>query len=150
MSGVSWRWEVARADDADAPLASMALALAGAWPFNGCDDLESDLIMDKPRWQLARVVKAAAMPEAIGKIVWADHSMIEPCGGHGCEIPSMGVAKMFESPFGDGQDVMHIDALELLPEFADEIDPSTFPNTRRWMSMSDAEVRSMPKGTSKQ
>lgn len=70
-----------------------------------------------PKWQRAIIKRADAMPEMIGRHVWTEIGHVEACGGHGCKIPSIFVNHEFDSPFGQGQDVMHLDGLELLDEF---------------------------------
>jgi hypothetical protein len=93
-------------------------------------------------WQLARVLYDPLYEEAgiVGKLVWANSLIQEPCGVRDCTVPSIGVCYTNESPFGAVDCVMHADTLELLPEFADSVPMIPI---ERWKQLSDDQVRAL-------
>lgn len=77
----------------------------------------------KPKWQKARILKVGNPEYAfiVGCTLWTEIGRLEPCGGNFCEIPSIYVNHQYNSPFGPDQDVNHLDTLEMLSEFADDV-----------------------------
>lgn len=84
------------------------------------NELRLDEAVAEPRWQRARILKADAMPKIVGCLVWCEVGRITKCNSF-CDIPSIFVNHEFDSPFGPGQDAMHLDALEMLSEFSNDV-----------------------------
>lgn len=75
-----------------------------------------------PKWQRARFIYAGCAPEVLGHEIWVDGQSVNDtiCGcAFGCRKRSILINTFADDP--NWLYCIHLDALELLPQFADDV-----------------------------